>query len=162
MNHTVTVRYTVDTIAPLARRAYWRMFGRVAVLLCIASAALFAWSAAPSRGGWFAGATGALFVVCIVVTLVGYQIAVLGRVELVRKMSKPEATFDFGQDAFSVAYGPMRLELPWIQLTKVWRYREGWLLFVQNSFYTLPLDGVSAEAQQFILERVRSAGGAID
>ena len=84
MEHQVVVRYTVETTALLARRAYWRMFGWKALAACVLLALLFAWSAAPERGGWFAGVMGALFVVGVMVLIATYQSGVAGRVHHVR------------------------------------------------------------------------------
>lgn len=67
------MRYTLETTALLARRAYWRMFGWKALTACAVLGLLIAWSAAPERGGWFAGVMGALFVIGMMVLLATYQ-----------------------------------------------------------------------------------------
>ena len=161
MEYQVTVRYTTETVTLLARRAYWRMFGWKALAACALLGLLFAWSATPERGGWFAGVAGALFAVSVMVLVATYMSGVGGRVQLVRKMATPEGEFGFGADAFSIAAAGTQVRLPWTEVGNVWRYPEGWLLFVRNSYYMFPLHGVSTDIQDYILNRVRAAGGKI-
>ena len=161
MEYRVTIRYDIETTSKLARRAYWRTIGRLVLPLCVISGLAFAWSAAPERGGWFAGVMGATFALCVMVLVASYQIGVAGHVQLVRKMTTPEAEFGFGGDAFAVTYGLSHGQIPWSQVTKLWRYPEGWLLFVDNYFYTLPLADLGTDVQDYILNRVRAAGAKI-
>jgi len=47
-------------------------------------------------------------------------------------------------------------------ITAVWRYEDLWLLlFSKGHFMTFPLDGVSAEDQALLLERVKASGGKV-
>lgn len=74
-----------------------------------------------------------------------------------RQMRRPEATFSYDEEQFTLASELGSSTLPWSAITEVWRYPDFWLLlFSRNQFVTLPLECLDQGTREFI---TRKTGG---
>jgi len=77
-------------------------------------------------------------------------------------MGEPVATLEVTESTFSVTSGAGAAQRPWTAIQEIWRFDTCWLLlFSKAQFVTLPLADLTPEAADFVLERVRTAGGKL-
>jgi len=96
----------------------------------------------------------------IAFAFVGYLVPLRGSLRRLHQMQTREAQFQGESSGFRITSELGTIGLPWNAVKRVWRYPSFWLLVLsRSSQITIPLATVGPEAQSFILERIKSAGG---
>jgi len=163
MQHQTTLTYS----QPLIRQAVWGFWRRVvgvrfAFALALMTVALVFLLLAGDRS-WQVGVIATTLAFGILFLFVLFFVHYRNSVQKFRALgdnARAELTATASALSFSSAAGTA--SIPWSSVCEVWRFPTFWLLlFSKAQFSTLPLTDVSPELQEFILERVRAAGGKI-
>lgn len=103
-----------------------------------------------------------IFTFGIIIALILYLINKHHVIGTFKALQNPTITFSIFQDKFSLSSELGQGEWPWSAIQQIWRYSNTWLIFLtHNSYATFPLESISQEAQNFILQHVQEAGGVI-
>lgn len=151
---------------PLLREAVFAFWKRtvgigffVALTLLLGSLAFLVWRGDRS---WFVGALGSFLVLGLGFPFVVYFVHLRNAMVKFRGMGAPIATLSLDDASFSISSGLGSTSLQWSTVTEIWRFPSFWLLFFSKAqFVTVPLSGVSPEAQAFIISRVSAVGGKV-
>lgn len=158
----VTLKYSEKFIRE-AVRSYWlRTVGPVFPAVSLLLAAFIIYRAVNGDRSWFIGALGAVVVIGGSVMIASYFVHLSRSLARLRRMKKPEATLELGEERFKVASDVGASEIQWSLIKQLWRFEHAWLLlFSGNEFMTLPTDGLSEESKKFIVARVKETGAKI-
>ncbi len=162
MSIVATLEYT-ESLVRAAVSAFWRRTVGTAFLLALGLlASSFAFLLWQGDRSWLVGALGAFLFFGALFALLIYVVHLRNALAKLRGMGSPIATLELAEASFSLSSGLGSSSLPWSSVREVWRFPSFWLLlFSKAQFVTVPLARVPAEAQDFILGRVRAAGGKI-
>ncbi len=143
--------------------AYWRRVVGIRFLMAlILVGAALVYSLSQGDKSWVVGVEASVLVMGIAFVSTLYAVHYRNGMAKLKDMGVPEATFTAEQESFVVASGAGGVNLKWSSVTEVWCYAEFWLVLLSKAqFFTLPLSGLSAEMQAFVLERVKSSGGKV-
>ena len=84
-------------------------------------------------------------------------------VRSLRAMRTPEAVMELDDEHFRVRSDLGDSRLAWNAITQVWRFPDFWLLLLSPAqFLTVPTADLTPTAQEWILTRVKTAGGKTD
>ena len=162
MQHQTILTYS----QPLIRQAVWGFWRRVvglrfALAFGLATVGLASLLLAGDRS-WLVGVIATTLVFGILFLFALFFVHYRNSVHRFRALgnARAELTATVSTLSFSSAAGTS--SIPWSSVCEVWRFPTFWLLlFSKAQFATLPLADISPELQEFILERVRAAGGKI-
>jgi hypothetical protein len=102
----------------------------------------------------------ALFLV-VLVTLAGWRY-VHASIAKFRSLKSHTILWRFSNETIGAKSDVSSHEFQWSMVSKVWRFREVWLLFFGGAGYSvLPVAGLSPEIREFIVSRVQAAGGTV-
>ena len=158
----ITLRYS-EALVRRAVGAYWRRtigWGYVAAMLCMV--AVLTLSLVRGDRSWWFGMTATVLVIGIACAVALHVVHTRGSLARLRAMKSPEAVFQPGEERFRITSDIGTSELAWSAISGVWCYPDFWLLFLDRAqFITLPLEHVTPDARQFILDRIRAHGGKV-
>ena len=162
----VTRKTTLHYSEPLLRRAirafWWRATGWSYFVVLAFLLATFVCFLVTGNRSWWVGVVGAVLGLGLVTAAAMYVVHFRSSMARFRRMKEKEATFEMFDDRFRIVSDIGSTELSWTVVVKVWKFREFWLLFYSASqFTTLPLSGLDAESQAFLLDRVKAHGAAV-
>lgn len=162
MKYEVTAEYTEALVKTATRRFIGKFLGWDYLAVWLVMLAVFIVLFALGQRGWLVGALGMLIALSAglaVMVWITFHRRALGTF---RKMTTPVATFTFEDDSIAVASDLSTGTLKWTAIQKLWCFPEAWLLFVAKGVYsTLPTACLTAEVQQFIIEKLVKQGTAI-
>lgn len=108
------------------------------------------------RVGLLAGAAAIVIAMPILLYVVHYR----NSMAKFRQMKLPVATFSAEDETFTLAADHGTATLKWEAIKEIRGFDGFWLLlFSKSHFATMPLDGVSVEMREFILQKVKQNGG---
>jgi hypothetical protein len=152
---------------PLLRKAvfgFWRRTVGIGFVIALALVAVsLGFLLVQGVTSWVVGvlATVLVFAGAVLITL--YVVHYRSALQKLRDMGTPQATFVADESSFTVTSEIGSSNLRWSSVQAVWRFEDYWLLLLSKAqFITLPLVGVSAEMQTFMLARVQESGGKIE
>lgn len=162
MVHRLTLEYT----EPVIRRAvfmFWRQTvgkGYPAMLAMLASVlASLVWS---GNRSWIVGVLATVLAVATLAVPLAYVVNLRDALATVRAMNPRTWELTLDESSFSVSSSISSSSIGWSRIPEVRRFPDFWLLVLSPwQYMTLPLDQVSDEAQQFILDRISATGGKI-
>jgi len=160
MEHQATLTYS----EPLIRQAvfaFWRrslgtgVLAAVAVLIIVFCYLLFV-----GDRSWVVGVLASCAALAIGLPMALFAVHYSNSRQKFRAMGLPRAKLIATESSLSLSSGAGTGSFPWCAVSEVWQFPTFWLLlFSKAQFITLPLADISADAQEFILQRVRAAGG---
>jgi hypothetical protein len=157
-----TLKYS-ETIVRRAALASWRhAFGvRFVVALALLGAGLLFLVQRGERS-WIVGMLGTVLLLGIAFAAAAYVVSVQSSLSRLRQMQSPEALLRAEASGFSISSELGAVTMPWSAVKRVWRHPGFWLLVLsRSSQVTLPLAAVAEEAQSFILQQIKGAGGRV-
>jgi hypothetical protein len=162
MEYEASVRYDKSIINSAVKRFWVRSCARDTaigfILLGTAGALWFYFDAKT----WYTATFAALSLVFIFIMTAVFFVYRKRSLKTLDEMGPPIAVWRFTEEALSAESGMGKAEFKWPVVKKLWRFPDVWLLFYTNQSYsTLPVADVSAEARQFIEEKIRSHGGIV-
>jgi hypothetical protein len=141
---------------------WWRVVGWRYLIAELVVAASFVSLIISGDRSWLVGLIGAALVFGTLFPGALYLVHYRGSLGRLRRMRSPEATFEPGADGFRVASDAGLAEIPWAQVTELWRFPEFWLvLFSPAQFMTLPTADLDEGVRSLLVESVKSHGGRI-
>ena len=151
---------------PLVREAvvaFWRRSLGVGFFVCLGFLlCVFLFMVWEGDRSWGVGALGAFLVLGVGFIVFLYFVHLRNGLAKLRSMGEPTATLSLEDESFTITSGLGSTSLKWSVVTELWRFPSFWLLLFSNAqFITVPLASVPAEAQEFMMNRVRAAGGKI-
>jgi hypothetical protein len=106
---------------------------------------------------WWVGFLAAIIVLVPAGVLAAYAAHWHHTVGRIRQMQVPMARFTLNESEIAVASEVGSATIPWSLIVEIWEFPEFWLLLLSKSYFvTLPTDGVSASALEFLRDKVRS------
>lgn len=155
--HVVLVTYTKEIVRLAARTYWWKSVGSNGIVYLVLLVGLFVGWLYLDMPQWFIGFIGALVVVWAGFLIWSYfRIRSFSEVRY-REMNEKVGTFYFSDYGIRTEADSGKMELAWRLINEVIEHPQFWLLsVVESTYFTLPIEGISLETQQFILERVRS------
>lgn len=158
----LTLHYTEPLVRRSVRRYCARSIGWAYPVALLLLASSFVFGLARGNRSWTSGLFGAVLGFSILIPAVLYRNQLSAALFKFRSLGGKPIAFGGTEDSFSVQSPSGSAELPWRAIMAVWRYEDLWLLlFSKGHFMTFPLEGISAEAQAFLLERVKAHGGQV-
>jgi hypothetical protein len=158
----VTLVYTEALVRQSVRRFCGRTIGWLYPAVLLATAAVVVWLIIGGNRTWIVGVIGTVVCLGVLFTVVLYRNQMSASLVKFRALQGRPVTFAGSADRIVVHTHASMSEVPWEAITEVWQYPDCWLLlFSRAHFMTFPLDGVSAEARSFLLERVTAHGGRV-
>jgi len=116
------------------------------------------WLVYTGNRSWWVGLLAATIILIPCIVLAAYAVHWHNTVGRIRRMQVPMARFTLDDTQIAVASELGSATFPWPLILEVWEFPGLWLMLLsKNYFVTLPTDGVSASALQFIRAKVRSA-----
>lgn len=111
---------------------------------------------------WRVGVAASILILGMLFMVALFFIHYRNSTQKLRAMGTPQAELIATHSSLSVSSGAGSASLPWSSVSEIWQFPTFWLLlFSKNQFATLPLADISAELREFMLQRVREAGGKI-
>ena len=162
MELVTQLRYSESMVRLSVRAYWWRTTGwRFFITLLLISIG-FGYLLISGDRGWYMGFLGAVLFIGIAMSIAVYVVHFNNGMAKLRAMGEPVATLRVSDSEISFESGAGSGSLPWRAITEVWKLPHIWLLMMSKAqFVTLPLDGVDEVVRDFILDRVRAAGGTI-
>ena len=162
MPYETTLIYT----EPLVRQAvfaFWRRSIGIGYLLALVVTAFsLGFLIAQGNTSWLIGALATVLALGIVFIVLLYFVHYRNSLSKFREMGSPHANFRAEEATFTISSDIGTTTLQWSAIRELWQFSGVWLfLYSKAQFSTLPLAGLSAEMQAFILQRVQAAGGKI-
>jgi hypothetical protein len=160
--HIATLNYT-ERLVSEAVRSYWlRSMGwGMAVVVAVITAGLVS-SLARGDRSWLVGLLAAGTALGFGLPVVAYVVHYRNSMAKFREMKNPMATLLAEDTSFTLTSDVGASTLKWNAVAELWRFKSFWLLlFSKSHFATIPLAGMSAEMQSYVLERIRRAGGKV-
>lgn len=159
----LTLHYTEPLVRRAVRRFCGRTIGWVYPVMVLVLLACFVLRLVEGDRSWITGVFGVVLGFAFLVPAVLYRNQLAAALFKFRALEGEPVAFGGTEASFSVQSPAGSAELPWRSIVAVWRFDDFWLLiFSKAHFVTFPLDGVPAEAQAFLLERVKAHGGKAD
>jgi hypothetical protein len=162
MEYEVSARYNRSIINSAVKRFWVRSCARdtaIGVILFGIAGALWFYFDAKT---WYTATFAALSVIFIFIMAAVFFVYRRRSLKTFDEMGSPIALWRFTEETFSADSGMGKAEFKWPVVKKLWRFPDVWLLFYSNQSYsTLPVAEVSAEARQFIEGKIRSHGGIV-
>lgn len=159
IRYQITMTYTLPMLKKSIRRYWlkalgWRYFlAMFFVSFCFISALV------KQDTSWMMGAFAVIFTLGLlfgISTYLNNRYHVLGTF---RALENPEVTIIIYDDKFVLSSELGEGEWPWSAIKEIWIYSDTWLVFLARASYaTFPLEGISADAQQFIMEKTQATG----
>lgn len=154
-----TLEATLFYSEPLLRRvvfAFWRRTVGIGLPLVLVGLGISIAVGAYFYGmNWFLALVaslvilGTLLIVAIFITHYRHTLARF------RRLKAPTATLVADCEQLTVTSDLGSSTIAWRVISEVWQFPEFWLvMFSRSQFMTLPLEGLSSELREFILERV--------
>jgi hypothetical protein len=160
--HSAKIHFSEALVRRAVRTFWWRRTGWSYVLVLILLLVWFCFSVWNGDRSWAVGASGTIVVLGAILAATVYVTHLRRSLGVFRKMQTPEAILEFDEDRMRVSSDLGTSELKWGMITEVWCLPEFWLLFVsQGQFITLPIADIGADAREYILAKVESAGAKI-
>jgi len=160
MEHQATLTFS----EPLIRRAvvaFWRR--TIGVGFFVALAILIVSLTYMVRAGdrsWVVGVLASVLAMGVGFPVLFFVAHYRNSMAKLRAMGSPTASLIASESALSLSSGAGSASLPWSSVSELWQFPTFWLLLLSKAqFVTLPLSGITPDAQAFILQRVRAAGG---
>lgn len=160
--HKVTLTYDESIVRQAVLGFWWRVIG-LRFLIALGSVAI-GLGALLSRGddSWIVGALASVLALGVTFAVALYVIHLRNSMQKFRALGNAQAVLKASPTELSISSAAGAATLPWGSVVEVWQLKTCWLLlFSKAQFTTLPLIGMNAEVQAFILERVRSSGGKV-
>jgi len=160
--YAATLRYDEQLVRRAVRSFWlrsmsWKTPASVAVLV-----ALLAIRLATGDRSWLVGLLGGVLALGVLMPAVVYWAHYRASMARFREMGSPVATLLAEETSFTLSSDVGSSILKWSAVTELWRFETFWLfLFSKAHFVTIPLDGMSAEMQSYVIDRVRAAQGKV-
>lgn len=111
---------------------------------------------------WIFGVNACVLVLGIAFMTLLYSIHYRNMMSKFREMGSSQATFTASESTFTLSSEIGNTTLQWSAVTEIWPFPKFWLLFFSKAqFVTLPLIDLPLEVRDFILQKVKAAGGRI-
>lgn len=162
MKYKIVLNYTETLIRQAVLRFWWRTVGLGFFVALAILSGLFVFMLVSNQSGWEVGALGAILIFTITFVTVIYFIHYRRSIRKFRSMISPVASLEVSELEFTFSSDIGATTLTWAAISEVLVFENMWLfLFSKAQFSTIPLTGISSEAKDFILSKVKSAGGKI-
>ena len=158
----ITLHYSEKLVRSAVKAFWWRRTGWSYLFGCAFLLAVTACALWMGHRSWWIPFSGALLVFGLLVAAALFIVHYRGSVGNLRRMKTPEAILELAEDHFGVRSDLGSSQLSWRAITEVWRFRDFWLLLLSPAqFLTVPTADLDSTTQEWILSRVRTAGGKI-
>ena len=140
--------------------AYWRkqigvMFPFVTILL----STLLVYLLVMGNRSWLVGVLGVVILLAFIIMVLSYTVHMRRSLTRLRRMNKPEAILELGEERFKVTSDLGSSEIQWSLIQKLWRFDNIWLLhFSGGEFMSIPVAELPDEAKSFIEARLIANG----
>ncbi|AVP95693.1 hypothetical protein C7S18_00115 [Ahniella affigens] len=160
--HRATLKYD-EQLVNRAVRSYWRRSLGIGVLVGVPLLCVFlVLRIADGDRSWYVGLLAGAVLLGIGMPILAYWVHHRNSITKFREMKEPIATFIAEQDSFTLASDHGSSTLKWEAIKEIWGFERFWLfLFSKTQFAIIPLDGLSAEMQAYVLEKVKRSGGSV-
>ena len=160
MKYETTLIYTESLIRE-AVFAFWRRSVGVGFGVGVmAVAASLGWLVSQGNTTWLVGVLATILLFALLMAITLYCVHYRAAVGKLRGMPSKQAVLVAEDAHFIVTSELGSSTLPWSSVQEIWHFESGWLLlFSKAQFITLPLACVPPDMQQFIENRVVTAGG---
>jgi hypothetical protein len=155
-SYNLTLEYNKELIKKSVLFFWWKTTGFLFFFAMFITFVSFVFLLLSGNSSWITGLIGTvLFFAVLIVTLLFYSHYINGMKKL-KSMGQPIAQITLRDHDFTITSGAGTNILPWSSVTEIWKSETFWLLlFAKNSFFTLPLQNVPKETQDFILSKIR-------
>jgi hypothetical protein len=160
--HELILHYDKPLIRQAVRALWWRVVGFRFVAATALLAIILVVSLLHGDRSWFVGSLATVLAVGIAFIVALYVVNYRRAIRKLTAMGEPRATLSVSEASLTVTSGAGSATLPWSAVTELWRFESFWLLlFSKAQFATVPLANMTPECADFILARVRDAGGKV-
>ena len=162
MRHVATLKYDQQLVSRAVlsfwlRAMGWKTFAGVAAVV-----ALLAVRLAMGDRSWIVGLLGGVALLGVAMPVAVYWTHYRNSMTKLRDLGNPVATLLAEDNSFTLSSDAGASILKWSAVAELWRFDTFWLfLFSKAHYATIPLEGMSAEMQSYVVERVRDAGGSV-
>jgi len=155
----ITLRYSEGLLRRAVRAFWWRTTGWTYVAAFVLLLCSFSYLLWIGDRSWLVGVWGAVLGLAVTFGIALYAIHYRGTIGRLRRMRKPEATIELGEERFRLSSDVGTSELAWSAVTEVWSFPEFLLVFLSKAqFITLPTSDLGTQARDFILGKVMANG----
>jgi len=162
MQYEIALTYSEPLLRYAVLRFWWRVVGLRFLLVFVSLIVSFALLLRNGDTSWVVGFLGTVIALGFTFIVALYFVHYRNSIRKFRALSNRQTTLVVSEASLAMSSGAGSTTLPWSSVAEVWQFAQCWLLlFSKAQFATLPLATISLEAREFILERVRAAGGKI-
>ncbi len=157
-----TLHYSEALVRKAIKTFWWRKTGWSFFIPMLLLCGFLCYELWQGNYNWWVGVLGAVLALAFATAAVLYVVHFRGAITRFRRMQKPEALFEMGEEKFRLSSDVGTTELVWSTITEVWRFPEFWLLFFSPAqFSTIPIVDLPQEAQELLLAKVTACGAKV-
>lgn len=155
----ITLKYSEQYVRD-AVRLYWRRtIGLVYPVVSLLLAVFVIYQVMNGERSWFVGVVGAVAAISIAVIIAVYFVNLSRSLGRFRRMKDPVATLELGQERFKIVSDVGTSEISWALIKQLLCFEHIWLvLFSSSEYITLPVDDLSEQEKQFIIDQMKENG----
>ncbi|MEW8266848.1 MAG: hypothetical protein AB2556_13365 [Candidatus Thiodiazotropha sp.] len=162
MMEPVTLKYSEEFIKNAIRSYWWKNIGPIFPSVTLLLTIFVIYRFLDGDRSWSVGAIGAIVIIAFAVMGGSYFVHLSRSLSRLRRMKNPEATLELGEETFKVTSDVGASEIQWSLVNKIMCFENVWVfLFTGSEFMTLPTEGLSDEAKEFITKKAKANGTTI-
>ena len=160
MRHDAQLTYSSGLLREAAALHWRQYFGAGFFVTVVALAVSLAFLLSRGDRSWLTGLLGAGVFAGLVFCALAFWVPYRAAAAKLKAMNEPRATLTAEESSVTLASSLGSSTLPWSAIVAILPGRSFWLIyFSKEQFVTVPLAGLSAEMQAFVVARVEAAGG---
>jgi YcxB-like protein len=158
----ITLHYTEAVVRLSVKRFCWSRVGPLYILALLLVLVGVVTAIMRGDNSWLTGVFATILLMGLAMPVMMYRIQMRASLERYRALAHQSATLNGDVDSFVIESAAGSSKLTWQSISEIRRYDELWLLMLGNGgFFTVPLDGTTTAAQDYLIDRVKSHGGKV-
>jgi hypothetical protein len=158
----ITLHYDEGLVRRAVKAFWWRRTGWSYLAGFCVLLSLFVMMVRAGERSWMVGAMGTILGLSAVLVVSLYVVHYRAAFVRFRRMGKPEATIELGEERFRVTSGAGASECPWTAVTEVWTYPEFLLVLLSPAvFLTMPTADLGTKGRDFLIGKALSKGAKV-
>ncbi|TME71227.1 MAG: YcxB family protein [Chloroflexi bacterium] len=162
MEFRAKVVYERDVISEAARRFVFRSIRWDGFAVFFALVAALGYLLATGDRSWIVGFVAAVVLLMAIFGVALYVVPYRRSLARFERMSAKTAELSFTETGVRMTSDLGQQEFRWQLIDRVWTYPRVWLLFVADTYMTLPPANLDQETKTFVLDRIKLHGGRIN
>ncbi len=160
--HKTTLVYSEQLLRQAVFAFWYRTIGPGFLIALVAAALGLGVLIVRGERSWLVGVLATVFVVGIALAASLYFVHYRASLRKFQEMGASQATFCAEESSFTISSDIGTTTLQWSTVKELWQFTGVWLmLYSKAQFSTLPTAYLSPEMRDYVVQRIRAAGGKV-